>query len=82
MSFHSKTFVYFTFFSYIFCKVGLLILFTLIGFISGKCPDPKILNPCECNEDGIFCGGNHVLNLKRMFEAIDTELNENEKHFK
>jgi hypothetical protein len=51
-------------------------------FISSKCPDPKILNPCKCNETGIFCGGNDVLNLKHIFEAIDSELKDNEKHFK
>ncbi len=82
--FHSKTLTYFNIFFYFFffCKVGLLILFALFGFISGKCPDPKILNPCKCNENGIFCGGNDVFNLKHIFEAIDSELNDNEKHFK
>jgi hypothetical protein len=58
-----------------------LITFASIGFISGKCPDPEILNPCKCDKYGISCGGNDVLNLKQIFKAIDEKLNANEKHF-
>jgi hypothetical protein len=41
-----------------------------------------VLNPCKCNENGIECGGRDHLNLKHVFENIDNNLRENEKHFK
>ncbi len=46
------------------------------------CPSPEVLNPCKCDENGIKCGGNNVLNLKHVFENIDQKLGQNEKHFK
>jgi hypothetical protein len=41
-----------------------------------------VLNPCKCDENGIKCGGNNALNLKHVFENINQNLGENDKHFK
>jgi hypothetical protein len=41
-----------------------------------------VLNPCKCDENGITCDGNNALNLKHVFENIDHNLGQNEKHFK
>jgi hypothetical protein len=46
------------------------------------CPSPEALHPCKCDESGISCGGTDFLNLKRIFENINQNLGENEKHFK
>jgi hypothetical protein len=37
--------------------------------------------PCKCDEYGIRCFGTNALNLKHVFENIDQNLGENEKHF-
>jgi hypothetical protein len=41
-----------------------------------------VLYPCICNEYGISCGGNNSLNLKSVFQSINQNLGQNEKHFK
>ncbi len=46
------------------------------------CPSPEVLNPCKCDENVISCGGTNALNLKHIFEKIDQNFGENEKHFK
>ncbi len=46
------------------------------------CPSREVLYPCICNEYGIECHGTDALNLKRVFENIDKNLGQNEKHFK
>ncbi len=46
------------------------------------CPSPEVLHPCNCDESGISCGGTDFLNLKHIFENINQNLGENEKHFK
>ncbi len=45
------------------------------------CPSPQVLNPCKCDEFGIMCGGTDAFNLKHVFENIDKNSGENEKHF-
>ncbi len=46
------------------------------------CPSPEVLHPCKCDKNFITCGGTDALNLKHVFENIDQNLGENEKHFK
>jgi hypothetical protein len=46
------------------------------------CPSPEVLYPCECDQNGITSRINAALNLKRVFENIDQNLGENEKHLK
>jgi hypothetical protein len=41
-----------------------------------------VLYPCKCDKIFIKCGGTDALNLKHVFENIDHNLGENEKHFK
>ncbi len=45
------------------------------------CPSPELLYPCKCDQNGITCGGNDSLNLKHVFENIDKNLGQSEKHF-
>jgi hypothetical protein len=52
-----------------------------LKYILCLCPAPEVLNPCKCDTNGISCGGNDVINLKNIFNAIDQKLSENEKHF-
>jgi hypothetical protein len=46
------------------------------------CPSPEILHPCKCDAEGISCGGKDWFNLIHVFENINQNLPENEKHFK
>jgi hypothetical protein len=41
-----------------------------------------VLYPCKCDQNGITCGGTDSLNLKHVFQNIDQNLGQNEKHFK
>ncbi len=36
---------------------------------------------CKCDQIGIKCGGNDIINLKHMFGILDQKLNASEKHF-
>ncbi len=45
------------------------------------CPKPETIHPCKCDDNGIKCGGNDKLNLKQIFESMDQQLADNEKHF-
>ncbi len=46
------------------------------------CPSLELLYPYICDENAITCGGTDDLNLKHVFENIDRNFRENEKHFK
>jgi hypothetical protein len=40
------------------------------------------MNSCFCNTTTIICGGNQIINLKKIFQEISLNLeSENDKHF-
>jgi hypothetical protein len=56
----------------------------MTGFLEvmSDCPKPEFMNPCNCVNDTIFCGGNELINLKHVFNLLFQELDIRKKHFK
>jgi L-ribulose-5-phosphate 3-epimerase UlaE len=49
------------------------------GHLWCECSKLKSLNPCKCSENIIR--GNENCNLKHIFESVNQQLGDNEKHF-
>jgi hypothetical protein len=61
----------------------LIILLSIIKLSTCEsCSKSELLNPCVCNSEGISCGGNKPLNLKRILRRYSAAINNDEKHFK
>ena len=46
-----------------------------------NCPSPDLITPCVCEDNGIICGGHSDIDLVNIFQTLEKNLTESEKHF-
>ena len=58
--------------------ITLLVSLLVDDIISGdfECPDSSLIKPCFCIYDSINCGGNHDIDLVKIFETLSKHLTE------
>ena len=61
---------------------SVVVLTLILPKVLNVCPKHDLIKPCFCIDDHFRCGGNTTIDLIKIFESLENNLSESEKHLK